>query len=301
MRARDFDRRLSREFRKRFGRCATRVPGGRTEEQERRHEIAELAESVAEEHCPGERTEPECIARAKRITISFGAYGEAFDGMLEWKQDRFHIFCNLDRLGQSTSPRARFTLAHELGHYYIDEHRRALASGRVAPHLSLCEYECALLAEQEADHFAAHLLMPAARFRAAARTVPVGVEGARRLADRFGTSLTASAIRYVALDLAPCAVIKWDCHGYAWKHLSSSAFRGPFRKTFEAPKDLAEDSPTRRAISRQQPPETGYFQAGTVASAWFPGIERGEWQDAVLVEEALPLGRHGVLTLLYRV
>ena len=60
-------------------------------------------------------------------------------GMLEHRGGRpacwsggWHIYCNLDCVGQKDSPRARFTLAHELGHYYIDEHRNALVAGRGA-------------------------------------------------------------------------------------------------------------------------------------------------------------------------
>jgi hypothetical protein len=36
-----------------------------------------------------------------------------------------------------------------------------------------------------------------------------------------------------------------------------------------------------------------------VASAWFPGVPPGEWRDAIFIEEAIPLGRFGVLTFLH--
>jgi hypothetical protein len=52
---------------------------------------------------------------------------------------RFHIYCNLDRENLPSSPRARFTLSHELGHYFIDEHQNNLASGQVRPHPSAAE------------------------------------------------------------------------------------------------------------------------------------------------------------------
>ena len=267
---------------------------------ERAGEIAELAECVADEHCPTDPVNPERIARAKRITVSFGEYGETtFDGLLEHKAGRFHIFCNVERVGQRDSPRGRFTLAHELGHYYIDEHRLALSRGRVGPHGSQCEYESPILAEQEADLFAANLLLPCARFVQRARGVSVGLEGILKLAERFKTSITATAIRYAAADITPCAVIKWNWNGYAWKRVSDSAFRAYLRKTYEAARDLPPDCPTRKALARQAPPECGYFQAGTTAAAWFPRIKTGEWRDAIFIEQAIPLGRYGVLTFLY--
>jgi len=141
--------------------------------------------------------------------------------------------------------------------------------------------------------------MPAKRFRLAAKRKESGLAGILQLAAGFGTSLTASAIRYAALDLAPCAVVKWDWRGYAWKHLSSSAFRAHFRQTFESSSDLAAGSPTRLALEHKPPPECGYFQSGTVASAWFPGTLPGDWRDVIFIEEAVPLGRYGVLTFLY--
>jgi len=262
-------------------------------------EIAELGEAVADEHCPVGVVEPQAIAAAKGITLSFGQYGDAFDGMLEHKAGTFHIFCNLQRLRRPDAPRARFTLAHELGHYYIDEHRNALAASRAPAHQSQCDYESPILAEQEADHFAANLLMPLARFLAKAGPARPGLEGILSLAKRFNTSVTSMAIRYAAADVSPCAVVKWTWKGYAWKHLSSSTLRASLRRTFESPADLAEDSPTRRALAGEAPPQAGYFRAGTTASAWFPRIARGDRRDAIFIEEAIPLRRYGVLTFLY--
>jgi hypothetical protein len=78
------------------------------------------------------------VGRWRSDTAETGYYQEAFDGMLEWRDGVFHIYCNLSTVENSTSVRARFTLAHELGHFFIDEHRNALASGRVPAHPSFC-------------------------------------------------------------------------------------------------------------------------------------------------------------------
>jgi hypothetical protein len=299
MSGRQFDRQIRRRYRRRFGEAPDLPAGPARLAESRKAEIAELAEALAGEHCPAGSIEPGRIARAKRITMSFGPYGEAFDGMLEHKAGRFHLFCNLDRVGRGDAPRARFTLAHELGHYYIDEHRLALAAGRAPAHRSLCDHESPNLAEQEADHFAANLLMPGVRFLDKARAAPPGLAGVISLAKAFGTSLTAAAIRCAAADVRPCAVVKWSWNRYAWKWLSSSTFRARFRRTVEAPEKLPPDSPTARALARQAPPQRGYFQAGTTASAWFPRVKPGEFRDVILIEQAIPLGRFGVLTFLY--
>ena len=303
---RQFDKRIRRRYRKRFGKPPDLPAGPVALSQARKDEIAELAEAVADEHCPAGSVKPEHIARAKRITMSFGDYGDAFDGMLEHRGARlrqgfggFHIFCNLGRAGAADSPRARFTLAHELGHYYIDEHRNALVAGRAPAHRSACDHESPNLAEQEADHFAANLLMPRVRFLAEAAAAPPGLVGIISLAEGFGTSLTATAIRYAAADVWPCAVVKWNWTGYAWKWLSSSAFRASFRRTVEAPEHLVDGSPTALALAHESPPKCGYFQAGTTASAWFPRVKPGELRDVIFIEQAIGLGKFGVLTFLY--
>jgi Zn-dependent peptidase ImmA (M78 family) len=265
---------------------------------ERRSEIADLAEAVSEEFCSVGPVDLAHVACQKGISISFGAYGDGFDGMLEYKDGRFHIFCNLDRLGDPDSPRARFTMAHELGHYYIDGHRNHLASGDIPPHLSRCEFESSQLVEQEADHFAANLLMPEGRFRKAGIGRGTGFACILKLAKEFGTSLTSTAVRYVILDMSPCVLIKWHWRGYQWKSFSNSMFRRHFSQMFEVPEKLTEDCATLKALAQEPVPERGYFRNGTLSSVWFPFVKHDDFLDVVLVEEAIPLGRYGVLTLL---
>jgi Zn-dependent peptidase ImmA (M78 family) len=273
--------------------------GAPTLPPERKQEIAELAEAVADEHCPSGKVNPEVIIKAKGITVSYGRYATAFDGMLEHKDGRFHIYCNLDRVEIPKSPRARFTLGHELGHFFIDEHRNALQSGRTPAHPSVCEYESKNPAEWEADCFASNLLLPRSRFLQAARSVRVGLEGILRLARDFGTSVTSTAIRYADLEIAPCLVIKWSSEGYSWKWLSTETFRARYRKTIETRESLAEGSPTWKALSGEPPPAIGFFRAGTTAAAWFPFLQHGDARNVLMIEEAIQLGRFGVLTFLY--
>lgn len=266
----------------------------------RMQEIAALAEHVAESRCPAGRVDPLRIAAGIGVTWSFGFYGEAFDGMLEHKSGRFHIYCcNLDRVERLDAPRSRFTLAHELGHYYIDDHRLALAAGRVPAHPSKCDYESKNPVEREADHFASNLLMPAARFTKAARKAPAGLKGVLSMAATFGTSLTSTALRYASLDVQPCAVVKWTAEGFAWKWLSETTHAAYYRATIEELNALVKDSPTARALAGQTPPAQGLFEAATTAAAWFPSVNVETNRNVIMMEQAMPLGRYGVLTFLY--
>lgn len=267
--------------------------------QRRLSDIADLAEAVAAEHSPTSRTEPEAIIAANEMTLSFGDYGDAFDGMLEHIDGRFHVYANLTRLRTRDGGRARFTLAHELGHYYIDDHRRELQSGRAPRHASFADYQSRNPVEQEADHFASHLLMPTHRFVKAAKSFPIGLDAVLGLKDVFGTSITSTGIRFTKLDLGPCTLVKWNPDGFAWKWFSPSTYDAGYRATITAQDSVPRDSATGKALAGEVPPEKGFFQSGTSASAWFPGIRPGTLKDVLFIEQAVPLGEFGVLTLLY--
>lgn len=264
---------------------------------QREAEISELAEFVAEDRFPAKRIDPAVIAESVDVAVIPGHYEDKFDGMLEHDCGRFFIYCNLDRVESLESPRARFTLAHELGHYYIDEHRNALKSGQAPKHASHCDFESKNPIELEADHFASCLLMPSERFRRRAKSLPSGLEGIRKLASEFGTSITSAAIRYAKLDIRKCVIIKWDLDGYGWKWLSPSAYAEGWRKTIEEPAKLIVDSATEKIIAGSAN-KAEIVSTGTTASHWFPFVFPGSIRDEILREEAVSLGRFGALTFL---
>lgn len=263
-------------------------------------DIASLAEAVAAEYCTQGPFNPCPVLDDNDITISFGYYSSAFDGMLEHRSHRFHIYCNLDRVDTADSARARFTVAHELGHYFIDDHRNALKSG-APPHGSRSEFESNLLVEREADHFASHLLMPTAQFLKMARKNRPGMTGILEIAKHFGTSVTASAIRYAKAEIVPCAVIKWSSTDFQWMWISTEPFRARLRTVQKNLSALPEDCPTRIALSGAAPPTSGYFEAGTTAACWFPYLGNSDSRNILLREQAMQLGRFGALTFLFPV
>ena len=265
---------------------------------QRENDICQLAEFLANDRFPTKKIEPEEIAHSKGIKIIRGNYKDEFDGLLEHDCGQFYIYCNLDRLESMSSPRARFTVAHELGHYFIDEHRNALRQGFVPKHPSHCDHESRNPIEQEADHFASCLLLPSDRFRKRAKSVAPGLEGIRQMATEFGTSLTSTAIRYAKLDLKMCVIIKWNKDGYGWKWLSPSAFANGWRKTIEEPTKIVENSATAKVIASGDSHVGDVQQTGSTASHWFPFIELGSYRDCILVEQAVSLGRFGALTLI---
>jgi Zn-dependent peptidase ImmA (M78 family) len=266
--------------------------------RERFRKIGGLASTVANDYFPDDQIDPLPILRARGITWSFGDYGDTFDGLLECRNEQFHVYCNTDRCGSPFSVRSRFTLSHELGHYFIDEHRRALLSGRVAPHTSFCEFESRWRAEREADFFATRLLMPPHRFAEKTESVDEGLDGVLDLKEHFGTSITSTAIRYVKHDPMPCAVIKWKPEGYGWRWISQSMYEMGLSRTMDEIEEVPRDSATAQALEDTPPNEGRYHQRGGTASFWFPSRQHGAG-DAILWEQAVSLGQFGALTLLY--
>lgn len=101
----------------------------------------------------------------------------------------------------------RFTVAHELGHFFLDGHVQQLFSSGQHVHYSESGFTSRDQYEREADAFAASLLMPKILFSTALSQAGQGLAAIESLADTCKTSLTATGIRYALLTDDPVAVI----------------------------------------------------------------------------------------------
>lgn len=133
----------------------------------RKTQISKLAECIANEFSDRNLTLLYKIAKIESIPIYYDNYEDAFDGMLLYDIDNkdFHIHINIDNGNRQNSKRGRFTLAHELGHFFLDEHRLGLKQGLLEPHASFHNLNQKSLIEKEADYFASCLLMPKDKFK----------------------------------------------------------------------------------------------------------------------------------------
>ncbi|MCY3615919.1 MAG: ImmA/IrrE family metallo-endopeptidase [Bacteroidetes bacterium] len=260
----------------------------------RAQEIADLAEEIAGNQLP---INPIAILQEKTdIILRRGRFANAFDGLLEWRENQFWVYSNLEKVGPPESPRERFTIAHELGHYFIDEHRNALTSG-VGRHPSFSEFQSDELAEREADLFASRLLMPTRAFMDAIPNNPGGMPDILTLKKTFGTSVTSTAIRYVSLVGFFCAVVKWKDNKVEWSWSSQDAYANWYRSTIKSADLLPLDSATRKVMRGEVEP-SGFVGCGAVASMWFDYVRIGGRRDEILMEQAISLGQYGFLTLL---
>ena len=99
-----------------------------------------------------------------------------------------------------------FSVAHELGHYFLPGHIEAVSTTEHF-HLSQAGFVSGDRYEKEADHFAARLLMPQRLFKEAVLTANEGLEGIEELSETCKTSLTATAIRYTECVEYPMAIV----------------------------------------------------------------------------------------------
>jgi IrrE N-terminal-like domain len=264
----------------------------------RRDEIIALAEEVAETHCPGRFIDPIHILNAKQITYSFNYYGQGFDGMLEHRRGRFHMFCNLDRVQNSTSPRARFTQGHELGHYFIDEHRNALLRG-VPPHYSIADQaDPERIVEEEADLFSSHFLMPPQRFAAAFNSHPLGLAGMIATSKLFNVSCLSAAIRVLRHSKESLALIHWRNDKPPWAEVNVGFITMGLVHLLKRADRLPPDCATSLAVADNPAVYCNPRSSVSLASSWFAGIHQGSALDIMIQEEALRLGRFGVITVI---
>lgn len=141
-----------------------------------RPSIKEIAESIALEYRI-KATPIESIIDDEGLAVYYDSYGkDTFDGMTFYDKGKFFIHLNTDLGNKLGSPKGRFTLAHELGHYYIDSHRIGLKKGLLEPHPSNTNRKQFNLIEREADYFASCLLMPEVRFRKDCYRKKFGIE-----------------------------------------------------------------------------------------------------------------------------
>lgn len=146
------------------------------------------------------------IAKEEEVGLIFDHYERYFEGLTVCENGKFLIHIDKDNTDDVNSRRTRFTIAHELGHALIDEHRIGLLNGSIEPHISkyLLGNEDNEI-ELEADYFASCLLMPKSEFESVFNKYErrFSYETLMYLADYFQTSLLATMLRIVEVGPIP--------------------------------------------------------------------------------------------------
>ncbi|MDR0231055.1 MAG: ImmA/IrrE family metallo-endopeptidase [Dysgonamonadaceae bacterium] len=163
----------------------------------------------------------EKILTDEELDIFYDNYeSNTFDGMTIFDNGKFYIHLNLDKRNYPNSDRGRFTLAHELGHYFIDTHRIGLKNGLLEPHPSLTNQKQFYAIEREADYFASCLLMPEPRFCQDVGNKKFSFEVIDFLRIEYKVSRTACALRFADIGNYPIMVVYAENNIIKWVHSS---------------------------------------------------------------------------------
>lgn len=261
-------------------------------------DIAELAEDLGNRYFMGGKVNLEKIATVNNIHFITSNYGNYFLGQLVHYEKRFYILLNSDQLNQNESGRVRFTIAHELGHYFIDEHRTQLAKG-----ISLSfkggfgEQECKKT-DKSANHFAANLLMPKNHFIHQATKLEQGLAGIFALKCKYNTSIESTVNHYINLDLSLSVIIKWKAdytYQYAWCSKSFSVATG----LDKFPLPIRHDpNYIMKQVELINTSGSDYIESATQLSRWISTVMQGTIKDILGLEQTVKLGDFGGITLL---
>lgn len=189
----------------------------------------------------------------------------------------------------------RFSIAHELGHYYLPEHRKLLLKG--CSHNSMAGFISDNLLEKEADLFAAALLMPE-------RWILKAMKEHRRtkefltlkdiitLAKKCEASITSAAIRYAKYTAESCAIVM-SKDGKILTHIPSDETMTLGLKWVGDNKAIPFGTATSTLTKNPNNKEIETW--GGHLKIWYPNNK----VDGEIWEEAFRLGNTGlILTLL---
>ena len=187
----------------------------------------------------------------------------------------------------------RFTVAHELGHYFHPGHLDELFGNGETLHQSRGGFSSNQRIERQADNYAVELLMPEALFRPAMARAGRGLAAIKALAALCKTSLTATAIRYAGLTREPVLVTVGDGRTIEYA-VRSPGLRGI--NAFSLRGELVPEDSLTRTYGKfpEKIRQRSQEESDTRLSEWLP-TGSTDW----FVEECFGLGRYNrVLTVI---
>lgn len=235
--------------------------------------------------------DPGAIAISKGILVKAKPdTASGVSGMLIKAGDNFGIMYATDIPSRGFQ---RFSISHELGHYFIEGHPEALLT--TGMHISRAGFISHDRFEQEADRFAAAMLMPELPFKKAIADHAAGLDCIEVLRKKCETSLTATAIRYSALTSDGVAVISSIGDAIDWCFMSDGLKQAKGLRWLKKGMAVPARSVTASFNARPENIRTGERDAGDG--------RLNDWMDGDRVyrvtEEVIGLGHYGrTLTIL---
>lgn len=183
----------------------------------------------------------------------------------------------------------RFTIAHELGHLSMPSHRDILDSE--GTHMSRPEFQVDDTVERQADIFAINFLAPK---KAAAPSVKRGsfsVDRVENLADHFGISFYAAALRFVELTDLTCMLVVSNDNGQVRYEKRAPALEDSFYEPYINRQPVSARTVTYDFLQGR----TDEQEATVLLNEWYPGLD----EEIEATESVVNLGYNETyLTLL---
>lgn len=195
---------------------------------------------------------------------------DGIDGMLMRRKKRGDWCISYD--GNITTPgRINFTLAHELGHYLL--HRSSRDDFKCGQE-QMMDYESteSRRIESQANVFASYLLMPRTDFEGQIKGQEITLELLGECAIRYGTSLTATALKWLEFTEEAAMLIVADADDFIhWSYCSQAArrmscYRAPGEELPEAVAAALHDGKTIHGQVRRVAPGIWHPTAEAIES-----------------------------------
>jgi hypothetical protein len=259
------------------------------------------ASRMAEEIIKGEGIsslpiDPKAFASAKGFTVeAMPASSLGVSGMLIRYGNEFAIAYSTS-LGNEGFE--NFSVAHELGHFYLPGHVDAVIGGDNGTHESRAGFNSNNHHEMEADRFSASFLMPRHLFIPAAKPLGSGLTAIEKMSALCKTSLHATAIRFVQCSMEPMAIVISVGHRIDHCFMSDSLKNAPGIDWLRKREAVPPGTPTQN-FNRNPKNVSGALRLEQTSNLqqWFGGKRSIE-----ISEDVVGLGGYGkTLTVLYSI
>lgn len=254
--------------------------------------LEKLADEVRASY--GQRVAPvslNTIAEGEHISLVPIEKCEGFHGRIEFlREAASFVIYHPDPNFAPSRQRIRFSIAHELGHYFIEPHRELLVAGK--SHNSTPGFICDNALEVEADEFAAALLLPGSYIEQRLRRRSfLTLAEILKMGDDCQCSARSAAIRYVRYAGEGCAMVV-SKQGKLTRYIPSDEAES-LGYRFTTMKVVPEGSAAHRLHNDNT--RKGVEESHSTTKRWFPFLR----DEHDLHEESFRLGETGYfLTLL---
>lgn len=250
--------------------------------------VRESAEEIVDRMQLPAPVDPLIIAADEKamLRVKGGDFRNRFDGQLEYHptKRRFVLFYNT-KYDSGLPPgkhhtRTRFSIGHELGHYFIENHRAHFLKGGNT-HPSRGEFISDVVMERDADVFASALLIPTRLAGPIVNEEELSITRVEEIASCFETSLVSTMLRCVQLSDYPCAVVGVQDGAIAWSFCSQALIEAglypPERGATGSPECIDQWSAYQSGIAKKT-------RGSAFARQWFRTYDR-DYLESIHVDE----------------